>query len=175
MASTILGNESNGNSHGTLGLQCILVGDDVDELARSRAANANNNNDNNQSLSNNNNNGKTKRRRRFRDAASAFSAMPELEDDPALAGATGDSNSQRQGLPDTGDKTTNGKSTTPRKTFSSGMKPGSKNDDIEPAFLKEEDYPPGWLVYHPVLGVVPKAEADRYRTEEELIRRRTAM
>jgi hypothetical protein len=35
-------------------------------------------------------------------------------------------------------------------------------DDIEPAFLNEQDYPPGWLVYHPVLGVVPKEQADQY-------------
>ena len=33
---------------------------------------------------------------------------------------------------------------------------------IEPAFLNEEDYPPGWLVYHAELGVVPKEEADNY-------------
>lgn len=34
--------------------------------------------------------------------------------------------------------------------------------EIEPAFLNEQDYPPGWLVYHPVLGVVPKEQADQY-------------
>lgn len=33
---------------------------------------------------------------------------------------------------------------------------------IEPAFLDEKDYPPGWLVYHPRLGVVPKDEADKF-------------
>jgi len=33
---------------------------------------------------------------------------------------------------------------------------------IEPAFLDEKDYPPGWLVYHPSLGVVPKDEADKF-------------
>lgn len=36
---------------------------------------------------------------------------------------------------------------------------------IEPAFLHEKDYPPGWLVYHPRLGVVPKDEAERYDRE----------
>lgn len=35
-------------------------------------------------------------------------------------------------------------------------------DAIEPAFLNECDYPKGWLVYHPVLGVVPKEDADQY-------------
>jgi hypothetical protein len=34
--------------------------------------------------------------------------------------------------------------------------------ELEPAFLNEQDYPPGWLVYHPVLGVVPKEQADQY-------------
>lgn len=38
----------------------------------------------------------------------------------------------------------------------------SSQEEIEPAFLDESDYPPGWLVYHPTLGVVPKAEADEY-------------
>jgi hypothetical protein len=33
---------------------------------------------------------------------------------------------------------------------------------IEPAFLDEQDYPPGWLVYHPRLGVVPKIQADKF-------------
>ena len=75
----------------------------------------------------------------------------------------------------TGDKAINGNGAAPRKTLRSGMRPRSKNDDIEPAFLKEEDYPPGWLVYHPVLGVVPKTEADRYPKEEEVIRRRKAI
>ena len=35
-------------------------------------------------------------------------------------------------------------------------------DPLPPAFLKDEDYPPGWLVYDPVLGVVSKEEADKY-------------
>lgn len=38
-------------------------------------------------------------------------------------------------------------------------------NDIEPAFLNDRDYPPGWMVYHRVLGVVPKTEADRYDRE----------
>jgi hypothetical protein len=37
-----------------------------------------------------------------------------------------------------------------------------RKDELEPAFLKESDYPPGWMVYHPVLGVVSKEEADKY-------------
>ena len=42
-----------------------------------------------------------------------------------------------------------------------------EDDEIEPAFLNAEDYPPGWLVYHPVLGVVPKEEADDYDNKTE--------
>ena len=34
--------------------------------------------------------------------------------------------------------------------------------DIEPAFLDERDYPKGWLVYHPTLGVISKEEADKH-------------
>ena len=40
-------------------------------------------------------------------------------------------------------------------------------DDIEPAFLNEKDYPPGWCVYHPLLGVVTKEEADKYDKEQQ--------
>jgi hypothetical protein len=35
-------------------------------------------------------------------------------------------------------------------------------EPLEPAFLNKEDYPPGWLVYHPVLGISSVKEADRY-------------
>lgn len=31
-------------------------------------------------------------------------------------------------------------------------------DEIEPAFLQDKDYPPKWMIYHCVLGVVPKDE-----------------
>ena len=33
---------------------------------------------------------------------------------------------------------------------------------LDDAFLNENDYPIGWLVYHPILGVVEKSEADNY-------------
>jgi hypothetical protein len=35
-------------------------------------------------------------------------------------------------------------------------------NELEPAFCKATDYPPDWLVYHPVLGVVLKTTADVY-------------
>ena len=38
---------------------------------------------------------------------------------------------------------------------------------LEPAFLRDEDYPPGWLVFHPVLGVVAKVEADKFKQEHD--------
>eukprot|EP00980_Cylindrotheca_fusiformis_P010999 scaffold2526_cov131-Cylindrotheca_fusiformis.AAC.15 len=37
--------------------------------------------------------------------------------------------------------------------------------ELEPAFLDEHDYPPGWLVYHSRLGVVSKEEADGYDSD----------
>lgn len=40
------------------------------------------------------------------------------------------------------------------------------NGPLEPTFLKDEDYPPQWLVFDPVLGVVSKVEADKHREEE---------
>ena len=40
--------------------------------------------------------------------------------------------------------------------------PQQQQPEIEPAFLNEQDYPPGWLVYHPHLGVVSKEQADHY-------------
>mmetsp|Transcript_4832 Transcript_4832/g.12302 ORF Transcript_4832/g.12302 Transcript_4832/m.12302 type:complete len:499 (+) Transcript_4832:124-1620(+) len=42
---------------------------------------------------------------------------------------------------------------------------GRTDFELEPAFLDEKDYPPGWLLYHPVLGVVSKEEADRYDSQ----------
>lgn len=45
--------------------------------------------------------------------------------------------------------------------------PSSYGDEIEPAFLDEQDYPPGWLVYHPLLGVVSKDEADSYDRNQQ--------
>ena len=39
--------------------------------------------------------------------------------------------------------------------------------ELEPAFLKDSDYPVGWMVFHPILGVVLKEEADRYNDESK--------
>ncbi|CAJ1967166.1 unnamed protein product [Cylindrotheca closterium] len=41
--------------------------------------------------------------------------------------------------------------------------------ELEPAFLNPQDYPPGWLVYHPKLGVVAKEEADAYDQQGEVM------
>lgn len=35
----------------------------------------------------------------------------------------------------------------------------------EPAFRSEMEYPSGWMVFHPVLGVVTKEKADRHQKE----------
>jgi hypothetical protein len=33
---------------------------------------------------------------------------------------------------------------------------------LEPAFVQPQQYPTGWIVYHPVLGLVEKEKADSY-------------
>ncbi len=53
------------------------------------------------------------------------------------------------------------------KILENEMKP------LEPAFLKKEDYPPGWLVFHPILGISSVHEADQYE-EEQLLQRENA-
>lgn len=40
-------------------------------------------------------------------------------------------------------------------------------DDLEPAFLNPAAYPEGWMVYHPVLGVVSKTVADNYNASQQ--------
>jgi hypothetical protein len=39
-------------------------------------------------------------------------------------------------------------------------------EDLEPAFLREEDYPPEWMVYDSELGVILKTEADKHRSKQ---------
>ena len=34
-------------------------------------------------------------------------------------------------------------------------------NSIEPAFKRRENYPPGWLVYHPIKGLIPFEDEDR--------------
>jgi hypothetical protein len=40
---------------------------------------------------------------------------------------------------------------------------------LEPAFLSDAEYPAGWIIYHPVLGVVARAAAERYELERRRI------
>ena len=42
----------------------------------------------------------------------------------------------------------------------------SKMVPLEPAFLKKEDYPPGWLIFHPILGISSVQEVDQYEKEQ---------
>ena len=44
-----------------------------------------------------------------------------------------------------------------------------KNCDLEPAFPDGTQYPHGWLVYHPRLGVVTKEEADSYEERKGVL------
>lgn len=38
--------------------------------------------------------------------------------------------------------------------------------ELEPAFLKTEDYPPGWMVYDREAGVILKTQADKLKEEK---------
>jgi hypothetical protein len=110
------------------------------------------------------------RRRRIRRETS--SSMPELEDVP---------DSEQSGGPPGGfpenlsSFAMNGTSDTIRNRHAEPEMlrrnnvpiPQHRVNDMEPAFLNDRDYPPGWMVYHRVLGVVPKTEADRYDREPE--------
>ena len=40
-------------------------------------------------------------------------------------------------------------------------------DELEPAFLREEDYPPGWMVYDRESGVILKTEADKLKQKRQ--------
>mmetsp|Transcript_24219 Transcript_24219/g.35225 ORF Transcript_24219/g.35225 Transcript_24219/m.35225 type:complete len:197 (+) Transcript_24219:225-815(+) len=41
------------------------------------------------------------------------------------------------------------------------------DDEIEPAFLNDEDYPNDWLIFHPWYGVIPKKTADLWKMNEQ--------
>jgi hypothetical protein len=43
------------------------------------------------------------------------------------------------------------------------------HEEVEPAFRREKNYPPGWLVFHSCLGVVEKSIADEYDREKILL------
>lgn len=107
----------------------------------------------------------------------ASSTMPELEDvseqataaEPARAATDSTdkhyaSNSNgRTSLAAT--RRANGGTT----TACAGIQRRIVPSEIEPAFLKESDYPTGWVVYHTILGVVPKTEADQYDREQQRV------
>jgi len=47
----------------------------------------------------------------------------------------------------------------------------SEMEPLEPAFLNKNDYPPGWLIYHPVLGISSVKEADEYDEQQSFTKR----
>jgi hypothetical protein len=107
------------------------------------------------------------RRRRIRRETSSI--MPELED--VTVPDSEQTGGPPGGFPDnTSSFAVNGTSDTIRNRHAEPEVlrrnnvpiPQHRANDIEPAFLNDRDYPPGWIVYHRVLGVVPKTEADRY-------------
>jgi hypothetical protein len=109
------------------------------------------------------------RRRRIRRETSSI--MPELEDVPdsdQTGGPPGGfaENSSSFAMNGTSDTIRNRHATESESFRRNNMPiPLHRANDIEPAFLNDRDYPPGWMVYHRVLGVVPKTEADRYDRE----------
>ena len=46
---------------------------------------------------------------------------------------------------------------------------------LEPAFQNGDDYPTGWMVYHAILGVVTKEEADEYEKRQKDQRQSTLL
>jgi hypothetical protein len=97
--------------------------------------------------------------------------MPELEDVPDSDQTSGPPGGFAE---ETSSFAMNGTSDTIRNRHATESESFRRNNvtiplhranDIEPAFLNDRDYPPGWMVYHRVLGVVPKTEADRYDRE----------
>jgi hypothetical protein len=91
----------------------------------------------------------------------SLSSLPELEDCAPRSQKSSNSESGSVALESPGetDKTGGG---TPRRRVRWNM------NELEPAFLNEKDYPKGWMVYHPILGVVPKTVADRYDREKSV-------
>mmetsp|Transcript_4833 Transcript_4833/g.12304 ORF Transcript_4833/g.12304 Transcript_4833/m.12304 type:complete len:499 (+) Transcript_4833:120-1616(+) len=80
----------------------------------------------------------------------------EVVDDDDDGDSNGDTDNNRDG------------STSEGGIASSSSSPenvGRTDFELEPTFLDEKKYPPGWLLYHPVLGVVSKEEADKYDSQ----------
>jgi hypothetical protein len=48
------------------------------------------------------------------------------------------------------------------------MQPSSfEEEELEPAFLNDQDYPPGWMVYDKEMGVILKTRADKLQQERK--------
>jgi hypothetical protein len=110
------------------------------------------------------------RRRRIRRETS--SSMPELEDVPdseQTGGPSGFQENSSLAMNGMSDTIRNGHAEPERLRRSDMPIPQHRSNDIEPAFLNDRDYPPGWMVYHRVLGVVPKTEADLYDLEHDAV------
>lgn len=90
---------------------------------------------------------------RRRRALAGMSSMPELEDM--------EHNDHGEEKEESKTKETNG-------AENDMVKWRRRNEDeLEPAFLREEDYPPDWMVYDRELGVILKTEADKRRSKNQ--------
>ena len=92
------------------------------------------------------------------------STMPELEEDGVSDKAATVSSEPTKLVVDTETDAVLGDESD--GSIEDGHKVQWNQNSIEPAFLRESDYPAGWLVYHPVLGVVDKVAADKYNEEQ---------
>lgn len=111
--------------------------------------------------------GKTRRRRKLYERGGiGVQNMPELVEVPSASPSLTESHSSAVARKERGRRekelASEGKRGEQRTSFSK-----CSDREIEPAFLREEDYPPGWLVYHPVHGVISKLDADKIRREGE--------
>ena len=78
----------------------------------------------------------------------------------------------RKHLPELEDSqiaTNHGREETLRKSSSSRR----DRPIIEPAFLDPQKYPPGWLVYHPTLGIIAKSETGEGHRNDNIRKRTT--
>eukprot|EP00565_Helicotheca_tamesis_P000944 CAMPEP_0185741496 /NCGR_PEP_ID=MMETSP1171-20130828/38990_1 /TAXON_ID=374046 /ORGANISM="Helicotheca tamensis, Strain CCMP826" /LENGTH=112 /DNA_ID=CAMNT_0028413473 /DNA_START=919 /DNA_END=1257 /DNA_ORIENTATION=+ len=85
-----------------------------------------------------------------------------------VRGGTDRNSSMLPDLEDVPDFEEEGESRDKKKPFDSNRKQRNRqrsrwDDEIEPAFLRDEDYPKDWLVFHPKYGVITKAKLDQLK------------
>lgn len=90
------------------------------------------------------NNPRSRRKRRL------LATMPELEE------TSDETENEMESLPSFATGGTRNANINNEQCAS--LKPRQKSGEIEPAFLDPDQYPPGWLLYHPDYGIIRKEE-----------------